>query len=108
MYFHDPKTRATKELVPGIITRTFWGEKMLIGVVDLEANTEVPLHSHSYEQISFVLKGELEFTIADETTLLKAGQLAVIPGGAEHMAKTGDQPAKVIDIFSPAREDYKY
>ena len=108
MYFHDPKNRATKELLPGIITRTFWGENILIGVVDLEANTEVPLHSHSYEQISFVLEGELEFTVADETTLLKAGQLAVIPGDVAHGAKTGDQPAKVLDVFSPAREDYKY
>ena len=35
MYFHNPKDREAKELVPGINAKTFWGEKMLAAVVDL-------------------------------------------------------------------------
>ena len=35
MYFHDSGTRPTKQLLPGVLARTFWGEKMLLSLVDL-------------------------------------------------------------------------
>ena len=27
MYFHDSATRPTKQLLPGVLARTFWGER---------------------------------------------------------------------------------
>jgi quercetin dioxygenase-like cupin family protein len=50
----------------------------------------------------------LEFTIGDETRVVKAGELFVIPGGVEHSVKVGEQPARALDIFSPVREEYKW
>jgi quercetin dioxygenase-like cupin family protein len=47
-------------------------------------------------------------TIAGETRLIKAGEAYVIPGHVEHGAKAGEKSAKVFDVFSPVREDYKY
>jgi quercetin dioxygenase-like cupin family protein len=108
MYYHDPSTRAPKELVSGIIARTFWGEKMLAAVVDLDANTALPMHSHPHEQMGIVIEGEIEFTIDGEVKTLKPYEVYVIPGGIEHAARTFDQPVKVMDIFSPVREEYKY
>jgi quercetin dioxygenase-like cupin family protein len=108
MYYHDPSTRAPKELVPGIIARTFWGEKMLTAVVDLDPNTELPMHNHPHEQMGIVIEGEIEFTIDGEVKVLKPHEVYVIPGGTEHAARTFDQPVKVMDIFSPVREEYKY
>ena len=37
MYYHNPAEREAKELVPGINAKTFWAEKMLAAVVDLNA-----------------------------------------------------------------------
>lgn len=108
MYYYDPAVRAAKDLLPGIRTRTFWGEKMLLGVVDLDANAILPAHSHPHEQITFVLEGELHVEIAGEKRSLHAGELMVIPGGVEHSLVVGSRPARVIDVFSPTREDLKY
>ena len=108
MYFYNPEERASKELFPGITARTFWGDKMLAAVVDLEANAVLPRHSHPHEQAGVVLQGSLELTIAGETRLLQPGEVYVIPGNVEHSGRTGDRPAKVMDIFSPVREEYKY
>jgi quercetin dioxygenase-like cupin family protein len=108
MYFYQLADRPTKELAPGITARTFWGEKMLMSVVDLEPNTYLPNHSHPHEQTGIVLEGELDMTIAGETRRLKVGDLYVIPGNVEHSARTGSQAARVLDTFSPVREEYKY
>ena len=108
MYFHNPEERESKELVPGIVARTFWGEKMLCAVVDLDANAEIPMHSHPHEQLGIVISGEIEFNVAGEIKTLKPGDVYTIPGGVEHSAKTFDHPVQVLDVFSPVRDEYKY
>jgi quercetin dioxygenase-like cupin family protein len=108
MSFQDPNTRPYKEMFPGVRTRTFWGEEHLLSLVDLEANSVLPRHSHPHEQSSYVIFGELEFEVGGETRLVKSGEIIIIPGGVEHFVKVGPVAARVLDIFIPAREDLKY
>jgi quercetin dioxygenase-like cupin family protein len=108
MYFHNPKNRTAKELVPGINAKTFWGEKMLAAVVDLDPNVQLPRHSHPHEQLGIVIEGQIEFIIAEEKKILGPGEVYVIPGDVEHEARTFGDPVKVLDVFSPVREEYKY
>ena len=108
MYFHDLSEREPKELLPGIIARTFWGQKMLAAVVDLNPETVLPMHSHPHEQLGVVIEGEIELTIGSEVKTLKPGEVYLIPGDVEHGAKTFAHPVKVMDVFSPVREEYKY
>jgi quercetin dioxygenase-like cupin family protein len=74
-YFCDLENRETKETVPGVHIRTFWGNKMLLSIVDLAANVVVPAHSHPHEQAGTVISGEFEMTINGETRKLKPGIL---------------------------------
>ena len=108
MYFHSPSDRETKKLAPGIHARTFWGEKMLVAVVTLAAQTHLPNHSHPHEQVGIILEGKLEFTIDGETRILLPGDIYTIPGNIEHKAKTFEKPVKVMDVFSPVRAEYQY
>lgn len=107
-YFYNPAERTPKELFPGAVARTFWGESLLFSYLDLAPGTIVPLHSHPHEQAGIVLEGELEFTIGDETRVVKAGEIFIIPGDVEHSVKVGEQPARALDVFSPVREEYKW
>jgi quercetin dioxygenase-like cupin family protein len=108
MYFYYEKDRLPKELVPGIQARTFWGQNLMLAVVKLDADASLPLHSHPHEQGGIVLEGELTFTIGGEVTRAHPGDLYIIPGGVPHSVQVGPQPAKVMDIFSPVREEYKF
>ena len=81
-------------------------EKMTIGELLLAPNTVVPMHQHPHEQLTYVIEGRFEFTIGAETTVLEPGMVALIPGGATHGGRT-ITACKVIDIFSPIREDYR-
>ena len=107
-YYFDPDIRQKKDLLTGVAARTFWGENMLLAIVDLAANAIIPPHAHPHEQGGIVLHGELEFNINGEVRKLHPGDLYIIPGGVEHGVHVGAEPAKVMDIFSPAREEYKY
>lgn len=107
-YFYSPDERAAKTLFGNVTAKTFWGDKMLLSIVDLPAGSVVPLHSHPHEQVGIMLEGEATFTVGSETRTLKAGDIWVIPGGVEHTVVTGDRPAKALDIFSPVREEYQY
>ncbi len=81
---------------------------MLLAVVDLEANAIIPNHSHPHEQSGMVISGELEFFIGGERRLLHQGDIYIIPSGVDHKVCVGANPAQVLDIFSPVREEYKY
>jgi quercetin dioxygenase-like cupin family protein len=107
-YFCDFENRATKQLAPGVLARTFWRDKMLLSLVDLDPNSTVPVHQHPHEQSGVVLDGEMEMTIAGESRLLHPGDMYLIPGGVEHGVRTLNGTARVLDIFSPVREEYKY
>jgi quercetin dioxygenase-like cupin family protein len=79
---------------------------MTIGEVLLEANTVVPMHEHPHEQVTYVIEGRFQFTVGSETTMLEPGMAALIPGGVTHGGTTLTA-CRVIDVFSPVREDYR-
>jgi quercetin dioxygenase-like cupin family protein len=107
-YFFDPKTRTGKELAPGVVARTFWGDRVLVALVDLAPGAVVPPHSHPHEQVTTLLRGNLEITAGGETRSCKPGDVCVFPGGTEHGVVNGAEPARVIDTFAPVREEYKF
>jgi quercetin dioxygenase-like cupin family protein len=108
MYFCDMAEREAKEVIPGIWIRTFWEKNMLLSAVDLDPKAVLPIHHHPHEQAGTVIFGQLALTIAGETRTLQPGDAYIIPGGVEHSAVAGDTPTRVIDIFSPVREEYQY
>jgi quercetin dioxygenase-like cupin family protein len=96
-----------KEIFGGTIRGHYaHGEKMTIGEVVLQPDTLLPMHSHPHEQVTYVLSGRFEFTIGDQTAVLSAGMVALIPGGVMHGGKTFTE-CRIIDVFSPVREDYR-
>ncbi len=107
-FFIDASNRDPKELAPGVRTRTFWGEHILLSLVEVEANSEMPLHTHPEEQGGIILEGEFEIGMAGEVKVLKPGDMYIIPGGVEHYAKTNAKKVRALGIYSPVREEFKY
>jgi len=81
-------------------------DEMTIGEVLLNPNTVVPMHDHPHEQLTYVIEGRFQFTVGSETTVLEPGMVALIPGGVTHGGTTLTA-CKVIDVFSPVRDDYR-
>ncbi|MBN8678160.1 MAG: cupin domain-containing protein [Chitinophagales bacterium] len=96
-----------RELVKGITGRFVHTEKVTIGYVDIVSGSTLPEHHHVHEQITTVLEGALEITVEGVKHLLQAGHVLVIPSNARHSA-IALSDCKVIDVFNPVREDYKF
>lgn len=59
---------------PGVYHRvTAYGDRLMLCEVAFEAGAVTPLHAHPHEQISYVVSGEVEFTIGGEAVTLVAG-----------------------------------
>ncbi len=79
---------------------------MLLSLVEIDSNAEVPNHSHPREQAGIVIEGEMG--IGGEVRTLRPGDMYIIPGDVEYYARCGGTPVNVLDIFSPVREEFKY
>jgi len=53
-----------------------------------------------------VISGRFEFTVGPETRILEPGMAAVIPGNTLHAGRALTA-CRVLDVFSPVREDYR-
>ena len=95
-----------KEVVPGITGYYAHGDNLTLGYIEVKKGTVMPEHFHVHEQITYVIEGQLDMIIGGESCPLTAGMYHVIPSNVPHSA-TAPVDCKVIDVFSPVREDYK-
>jgi quercetin dioxygenase-like cupin family protein len=95
------------DIFKGISIATCAGEKMLVSVVELAANSVVEEHAHPHEQMGMWLEGEARFFIGGEEKTVRPGDLYRIPGNVRHKVLVLDKPARAIDIFCPVREEYR-
>jgi quercetin dioxygenase-like cupin family protein len=66
-----------------------------------------PYHSHPHEQVSYVAKGEIIFYCEDrQEQHLKEGDTFAVPSGKEHSVKVLTEHVRLIDSFTPIREDF--
>jgi quercetin dioxygenase-like cupin family protein len=90
----------------GVAVRAVHGERITLGVVELEPDSVVPEHSHENEQLGMVLAGSLTFRVANESRELGPGGTWRIPANVPHEVVTGPDGAVVIDVFAPTRGDW--
>lgn len=106
MAFIDWSKVPVQTLAPGVRLRTPYGERIMLSLVELDEGAVVPQHSHPHEQAGMVLEGMLELTIDGHARTLKAGEAYIMAGNVAHSARAVGGGCKVLDVFSPIREDY--
>ena len=95
-----------KEVVPGITGYYAHGDSMTFGYVEIKGGSQLPEHHHVHEQVTYLLEGQLNMIIDGKPCPLTPGMFQVIPSHVPHSA-VAVTDCKLIDVFSPIREDYK-
>jgi quercetin dioxygenase-like cupin family protein len=95
------------QLFPRALSGIIHGDNLMLSFLDLSPGCEIPEHSHPHEQAGLVLSGTLRFRIGAEERVAGPGDAFIIPGNVVHWGIVeGDEVVKVLDIFSPPRQDY--
>ena len=96
----------SREIVPGFHGKFAHTDHLTFAHWSIEAGSVLPEHAHPHEQITCVLEGRLEMTVGGETRVLEAGMVAAIAAGVTHSGRALTA-CRVVDAFSPARDDYR-
>jgi len=97
---------ALKSPFPGWTGRFIRSERMTFVYWDIKAGLVLPEHAHPHEQVAHTLEGEFEITVDGVTRILRPGSVGIIPPHAVHSGRALTD-CKILDAFSPAREDYR-
>lgn len=107
MHFFSSCKLPSTEALPGIGRTAVWLDRVMLTFFTFKPHSIVPEHAHEHEQITYVTKGALRFTLGDETRILRAGDGVCIPPNVAHAAVVLDEPTEALDAWNPPREDYK-
>ena len=108
--FHNldnPEGGLFRELAPGVTTRIFAGEQAMLSVVSIAPNSIGTMHHHPEEQWGVLLEGSAIRYQGGEEIAVKRGDFWRTPGNVPHTMKAGPDGARVLDVFSPPRPEYK-
>jgi quercetin dioxygenase-like cupin family protein len=65
-----------------------------------------PPHSHPHEQVSYVAEGEILFVMENQQTHLGPGDMFLVPSGRPHSIQQLTEHVRLVDCFTPIREDF--
>ena len=96
-----------RELAPGVSTRIFPGDHAMLSVVRLDPGCESEIHSHPQEQWGVLLEGTGVRIQDGEEIAVSAGDFWRTPPNVTHAFRAGQEGARVLDVFSPPRDEYR-
>ena len=113
MPFIEPDELPRVELFPKALSGIAAGEHLMLSFLDLAPGCRIPEHSHPHLPSGAINKSlstngllESRFRIGDEERVAGPGEAFIIPPNVVHEGEVVDGPVRVLDIFSPLREDY--
>ena len=81
------------------------GQKLMMTEVSIAKGAVAALHAHPHEQVTYVVRGTVQFTLGDETIVLAPGDSCFIAPDVTHGAEALSD-CLLVDAFAPPRQDF--
>jgi quercetin dioxygenase-like cupin family protein len=91
----------------GIACRDVVGERVTLGVIELDPGSIVPEHAHENEQLGVCIQGSMRFRIGAETREVAPGSTWSIGASVPHEVEVGPHGCVVVEVFAPRRDDWR-
>lgn len=99
----DWTTVPSSEVRPGIHGQTVHTPQLTVTRYRYEPGSSWEEHSHPEDQVTWVIDGEIDFTVAGRHVRLGAGELTALPGGVPHAARVGDHEVWTLNVYTSRR-----
>ncbi len=96
-------------IAEGVERRLGYTDKLMIAVIDFHngpTSQPDPPHSHPHEQVCYVAEGEIFFVMDGQQTHLGPGDMFLVPSGKPHTIQLLTKHVRLVDCFTPLREDF--
>ena len=103
---HELVELNTTAIWDGVTARMVEGERMTLAIVEIAPGKRVPEHHHDNEQIGFVIRGTVTFTVGDEVRTVGPGGSWCIRSEVPHQCDVGPEGAIVAEAYAPGRADW--
>ena len=108
--YHAAIERLPREtLMDGLVSRSATrtdGSLLVFNWMQPDQPEPAP-HDHPFDQLSVVWSGAIEMELDGDRYTVRGGELLYIPARVPHSGRAvGPDPALILDLFAPAREDY--
>lgn len=91
---------------PGVHRKILaYTEDMMMCEITFEKGAVGKVHVHPHLQSTYVVKGSFEFTIGDESKVVRAGDSLLMPPDVPH-GTVALEDGVLVDVFSPMRSDF--
>lgn len=105
--FDETPSQTVRE---GLNRKLIYEKELMTAILDFTDGPweeKEPPHSHPHEQTSYIAKGEIIFYCEGEPDQhLKEGDMFAVPSGKMHTIKLLSKEARLVDSFTPIREDF--
>jgi len=93
------------ELGPGSKSHIVSAERITTSFVIAEPNIYFKPHRHEPEQIVIIIDGACDTILEGKLYHLEAGDVLIVPSNMEHGNYISDRGLRMIEVFSPPRQD---
>lgn len=91
---------------PGVHRKILsYHDHLMICEVLLDKGSLVPAHCHPQSQISYLISGSCHVKTEQETVSLQAGDSILFAPNESHEIFSPEE-SKILDVFSPSRQDF--
>ncbi len=84
-------------------------DTLMMAVIDFDdgpTSEPDPPHQHPHEQVSYVASGEILFFLDGKSTRLSSGDMYTVPPNIPHSIQLLSEHVRLIDSFTPLRDDF--
>ena len=84
-------------------------DNLMMAVVDFNdgpTSEPDPPHTHPHEQASYVAAGEIKLFLDKKPVHLGPGDMFTVPANIPHAVQLLSEYVRLIDVFTPIREDF--
>lgn len=99
----------SEEARPGVRRCALGNDDVMLVMNECEPGMELRPHAHEFDQIALIVEGTARYHVAGVAHDVGPGSVLLVPAGAEHhIEPLGTETVRNIDVFAPAREDYRH